>query len=207
MPSTETRAPVTAGPTQSPIAHTQVAAPAGDLQLAGDGVLARVNSERNLISFTRPAVEVESFRLVNRVAIESRAVQSEGALEPAIVFAGFKMTGRADGAGAADVQPTLRSAAFSEQLDQLRGRLQEQFELDKTISVSVAGVSLGFSLLYVLWLIRGGVLMGSYLSALPAWRVLDPLPVLSRVDEEIEEDEDVLDADARSGGDSLRGFG
>ena len=59
----------------------------------------------------------------------------------------------------------------------------------------------------MLWLIRGGVLMGSYLSALPAWRVLDPLPVLSRVDEEAEEDDEALDAVTDDGGNPLRGFG
>ena len=71
----------------------------------------------------------------------------------------------------------------------------------------MAGVSLGLSLVYVLWLIRGGVLMGSYLSALPAWRVLDPLPVLSRVDEEAEEDDEALDAVAERSGNPLRNFG
>ena len=78
---------------------------------------------------------------------------------------------------------------------------------DKSVTISVAGVSLGLSLVYVLWLIRGGVLMGSYLSALPAWRVLDPLPVLSRVDEEAEEDDEALDAVADRSGNPLRSFG
>jgi len=58
----------------------------------------------------------------------------------------------------------------------------------------------------VLWLIRGGVLVGSYLSALPAWRMLDPLPVLSRVDEE-EDEEEPLEGGRRDGRDTLRGFG
>jgi len=68
-------------------------------------------------------------------------------------------------------------------------------------------VSLGLSLLYVMWLIRGGVLMGSYLSALPAWRVLDPLPVLSRIDDDVEDDDDALDGVPAANGDPLRGFG
>jgi hypothetical protein len=62
---------------------------------------------------------------------------------------------------------------------------------------------------YVLWLVRGGVLLGSYLSALPAWRLLDPLPVLARVgDEEDDEDEDdeTFDAQAERGPDPLRGY-
>jgi len=31
----------------------------------------------------------------------------------------------------------------------------------------------------VIWLIRGGVLLSSMLSALPAWQMLDPLPVVA----------------------------
>jgi hypothetical protein len=43
---------------------------------------------------------------------------------------------------------------------------------------------------YVLWLLRGGALIASLLSSLPAWRLIDPLPVLSRVDDEEDVDED-----------------
>jgi len=32
----------------------------------------------------------------------------------------------------------------------------------------------------VIWLIRGGALVGSMLSAMPAWQMIDPLPVLHR---------------------------
>lgn len=45
-----------------------------------------------------------------------------------------------------------------------------------------SGVGLGatLSIGYVVWLVRGGVLLSSVLSALPAWQLLDPLPVLTR---------------------------
>ena len=33
---------------------------------------------------------------------------------------------------------------------------------------------------YVLWLARGGVLLASMASSIPAWATVDPLPVLSR---------------------------
>ena len=39
----------------------------------------------------------------------------------------------------------------------------------------------------MIWLIRGGVLLSSVLSSLPAWRMVDPLPVLGRLDDEDEE--------------------
>ena len=44
---------------------------------------------------------------------------------------------------------------------------------------SAIALSSGLSIGYVIWLIRGGVLLSSMLSALPAWQMLDPLPVLT----------------------------
>ncbi len=101
----------------------------------------------------------------------------------------------------------LRLPSFERELDSAREALKEQFDLDRTTTLSVAGVSFGVSVVYVLWLVRGGVLLSSYLSALPAWRLLDPLPILSRVSEEEDEDDDALDARARQPVDPLRGIG
>jgi hypothetical protein len=41
-------------------------------------------------------------------------------------------------------------------------------------------ISTGFSWADVLWLARGGALLASIASGLPAWTTVDPLPVLSR---------------------------
>ncbi|HET8749070.1 MAG TPA: hypothetical protein VFM98_25985, partial [Ramlibacter sp.] len=106
-------------------------------------------------------------------------------------------------------QQTLRSGVFLEELNRLRNELRQEFDLEKSMSVSVAGLSLGVSVAYVLWLVRGGVLLGSYLSALPAWRLLDPLPVLGRAHgspEEDEEDDEPLAPDEAARADPLRGF-
>ena len=85
--------------------------------------------------------------------------------------------------------------------------VREELDLEKSVTLSVVSVSLGLSFIYVLWLIRGGVLLGSYLSALPAWRILDPLPVLARSDDEGEEDDEPLAAQGPGSRNSLRGFG
>jgi len=58
---------------------------------------------------------------------------------------------------------------------------------------SAAGVSTGLSIGYVVWLLRGGVLLSSVLSSLPAWRTIDPLPVLSSMDADTAEDDDSLE--------------
>jgi hypothetical protein len=105
------------------------------------------------------------------------------------------------------LQQTLRSGAFVEEVNRLRKQLQDDFNLDRTTSITVAGLSLGVSVVYVLWLILGGVLLGSYLSALPAWRMIDPLPVLARTgDDEEQDDDEALPPDADQAPDPLRGF-
>ena len=42
----------------------------------------------------------------------------------------------------------------------------------------------------MIWLLRGGVLLSSLLSSLPAWRLVDPLPVLSRLSSDSDDEDD-----------------
>jgi len=60
----------------------------------------------------------------------------------------------------------------------------------QTLVGNSAGITSGLSVGYLVWLIRGGTLMGSVLSSLPAWRFVDPLPVLSSLSEFHEDTED-----------------
>ncbi|MGH8666305.1 MAG: cadherin-like domain-containing protein, partial [Burkholderiales bacterium] len=64
------------------------------------------------------------------------------------------------------------------ELEQVRNRIEEQFAQNRTVVASTIAVSTGLSVGYVLWLVRGGLLLTSVLSALPAWQIVDPLPVL-----------------------------
>ncbi len=95
-----------------------------------------------------------------------------------------------------------RVSGLAGDLDRMRDDMGEQVELEHWASGSIAVGSFGLTVGYVLWLLRGGALLASLLSSLPAWRLIDPLPVLSRVDEEEDLDEDqdafVSFADANS---------
>jgi uncharacterized membrane protein len=148
----------------------------------------------------------ETIRPFQLAAMVLRGIELPPTEQAELAAVRFTLTGRGESVSIDELQRTFRSTAFADQFDQLRSNVQEDLNLDRTMTISVAGVSLGLSVVYVLWLIRGGVLMGSYLSALPAWRVLDPLPVLSRVDDEAEEDDEALDAVQDRGGNALRGF-
>jgi hypothetical protein len=83
-----------------------------------------------------------------------------------------------------------RATGLVGDLNRMREEIGEQAQLEHWISGSVAVGSFGLTVGYVLWLLRGGALLASLLSSLPAWRLVDPLPVLSRVDDEEDQDDD-----------------
>jgi hypothetical protein len=139
--------------------------------------------------------------VVDRAGVQLIALQSTD-----LTLNSFGVATSLDGPHLEQLQRSLHSGPLAEGLDRLRQGVRENLELQQSVSISVAGVSLGLSLVYLLWLVRGGVLMGSYLSALPAWRLLDPLPVLARPDEEAEEDEEELGERTDSDRNVLRGF-
>ena len=100
---------------------------------------------------------------------------------------------------AAMAAPEVRQA-----LDEARERAHEDVKIEARVAGSVFVVSTGLSVGYVLWLLRGGALIASLLSSLPAWRLVDPLPVLGSMggragDEDDDSLEDLVaeDRDAR----------
>ena len=84
----------------------------------------------------------------------------------------------------------VAGADLRDELDRIREQNQAQSVAEHRIAGTVAAFTGGLSAGYVLWLVRGGVLLSSLLSSLPAWRVLDPLPVLGRRNRRDDEDED-----------------
>ncbi|UCH48502.1 MAG: hypothetical protein JSU95_01385, partial [Betaproteobacteria bacterium] len=83
---------------------------------------------------------------------------------------------------------------FVEELNRLRDDVEQQTRvagaLTTTNFVATAGLSVG----YLFWLLRTEVLLGSFLSSLPAWRLVDPLPVLGRIADEADDDDDSLES-------------
>ena len=64
-------------------------------------------------------------------------------------------------------------------LDELQRQMAESTDGQRTVVASSVVVTAGLSAGYVVWLVRGGVLVSSMLSALPAWQLIDPMPVLA----------------------------
>jgi len=45
---------------------------------------------------------------------------------------------------------------------------------------SASLVSVGISVMYFLWAVRAGSVLSSLLSSMPAWKLVDPLPILDQ---------------------------
>ena len=58
---------------------------------------------------------------------------------------------------------------------------KNQLTIDRIENVTY-GVTTGVSVGYILWMIRSGAVLASLVSALPAWRAIDPLPVLANLE-------------------------
>lgn len=91
---------------------------------------------------------------------------------------------------------------FQQELDKVQDEISELAQIESTVVGSSAVVTTGLSVGYVVWLARGGMLLASLLSSMPAWRAIDPLPVLAsfRDDDEDSADDESLDALVRKGG-------
>ncbi|WP_159084833.1 DUF4347 domain-containing protein [Dongshaea marina] len=71
------------------------------------------------------------------------------------------------------------SSDFIHGLNDLNERAQQSMKVETTLIGGSIALSTGLSIGYVIWLARSGVLLSTVLSSLPAWRFIDPLPILS----------------------------
>ena len=94
------------------------------------------------------------------------------------------------------VAGSLGSSEFVGELDTMHDQVDGKIEVQDKLVASGVAVSGGLSVGYVIWLLRGGLLLSSLLSSLPAWHAVDPMPVLARGgndDDEAGADEDPLE--------------
>jgi hypothetical protein len=68
------------------------------------------------------------------------------------------------------------------QLDHASHQQQAQNEVievtTRVTAGTVVGLSTAASIGYLVWSVKSGALLSSFVAALPTWRVLDPLPIL-----------------------------
>lgn len=78
-----------------------------------------------------------------------------------------------------------------QELDKLGHSMMHSGFFEKIILGSTVTSALGLSVGYIIWMLRSGYLLSSVLATMPAWRLIDPLPVLDGIrDDDEDEDED-----------------
>ena len=90
------------------------------------------------------------------------------------------------------VNPSLVLGLQANQVafEQVKESLQPDLANQLVFEVpALAGASLSVG--YVVWMLRGGVLITSLLAQMPAWRIVDPLVVLESLDKSDEDDESI----------------
>jgi hypothetical protein len=105
-----------------------------------------------------------------------------------------------------EINSTLTSADFQSELNKMRGDINSASNVQQAVIGSSIAVTSGLSVGYVIWVIRGGVLLSTVLSSMPAWQFVDPLPLLgsggSRRDSNSEESlQDIIDKNAEKSAD------
>ncbi len=70
------------------------------------------------------------------------------------------------------------SVQASEQVSFFEEKLTRNVRLEGRVVGSVGVVTTGFSVGYLIWAVRGGMLLSGFLSQIPAWTLLDPLLVI-----------------------------
>lgn len=73
----------------------------------------------------------------------------------------------------------LKAKKWVGELDDIRDAVATKLRSDRKLAALATATTTTVSIGYVLWLLRGGLLVASVLSSLPAWSALDPLPILS----------------------------
>ena len=70
------------------------------------------------------------------------------------------------------------AARTEEQIESFEQKLSRNVSMDGRVVGSVGVVTTGFSVGYLIWAVRGGMLLSGVLSQIPAWTMLDPLMVI-----------------------------
>ena len=74
-------------------------------------------------------------------------------------------------------------ASLTEDFEKRQRDGEETAAASRVVVGSSLALTTGFSVGYFLYLLRGGAIMASMMTSLPAWRFVDPLPILNSLDD------------------------
>ncbi len=165
-PASEAGDPVAAGDPPPAAAPAGAEPPAG-LALAEEGTASRPETASSTL-LPRPAQEL-LYRLLETGA-----------------------PGFTSGTSLAELIFSDQRADFFSELDEMREEVEGPMQIEARVMGSAMAMTTGLSVGYVVWLTRGGLLLASLISALPAWRVIDPLPILGSLSSREDEGDESL---------------
>ena len=187
-PSSET--PPEPGPTGEPPPET----PVEEVVSAAEDEAAAAEEETDEDAQGREAEEREGLTAMS-VQADIRDISSAGRAAIGVDGIGTEGVEAETEEPKTEFDLVVEDKDFQETLDQVREEVSEPSHLEATVVGSSVAVTTGLSVGYVIWLARGGLLLASLLSSMPAWRVLDPLPVLASVGGRAgDEDDESLDS-------------
>jgi hypothetical protein len=116
------------------------------------------------------------------------------------------------GSGAFNLPVTPFDAlALTRNLDEFADAMQEQAQEEQAFDALVAGstavVTTGLTVGYLVWALRGGSLLATMISSLPAWTLIDPLPILNSFEPRPDQDDEGGEPDDSIAAGWLRGGG
>ena len=85
--------------------------------------------------------------------------------------------------GSADLSDVAEGSPLWNDLNAMDQKLMSQITTQELVVGTALTVSTGFTVGYVVWMLRGGMLLTSLLAQMPAWRLLDPLAVLNQTND------------------------
>ncbi len=100
-------------------------------------------------------------------------VTPDEALTRLALLAGNHSSYRADGTNSYAIN---QASPFWRDLDDMQQQMNADHRL--RIVAGSAAISVGVSVMYLVWVLRAGSILSSFLSSMPAWRLVDPLPIL-----------------------------
>ncbi|MBW2695787.1 MAG: SMP-30/gluconolactonase/LRE family protein [Deltaproteobacteria bacterium] len=83
-----------------------------------------------------------------------------------------------EGSPLMDLMAAAERGDFVRELDRLVDDVQNSADIEVMLAGSTLLVTAGLSVGYAMWLTRGGLLLASLITSMPAWRLIDPIPIL-----------------------------
>jgi hypothetical protein len=82
-----------------------------------------------------------------------------------------------------DIGFSIETSGLLQDIDMLKDEMESATAVSSLAVGAVMAATTSVSVGYVLWLIRAGSLLSTLLAQMPAWTLVDPLPVLTFLDD------------------------